>query len=356
MVQPPLSIRPSALRKSKSQDTDDRHPVETVLTTEGIHHEIKIDDNDRRIPLGVDELASARPSFRPAVVGTPPASKGAITSSPIAPQPIAIADAKVIHESMSYRPPRTEPITIPVPGASPISTPHTPTIGKGHAHDPLEDHLFLNIGTGEDCAPVEDACIVSESPSNVDIDVYETAYQEEIQRIREREEALGPKETASSPIDGAPGDGTRLVPRRPTLYLTRRVENIKALRSQDLIIDGGRTRDELKASIKNIVKKSQQSLDTRLESQQQQGKEDLLSRGWRKGRQFKDLVDEAREIIREEERRDGKRWDTAEDTAPQRRSRSRSSTPTPKGSSFSSMGKEVRGSRSGTPALKEEGN
>ncbi|OSS43674.1 hypothetical protein B5807_11555 [Epicoccum nigrum] len=39
IVQPPLSMRPSALRKSKSQDTDNRRPVESVLAAEGVHRD-----------------------------------------------------------------------------------------------------------------------------------------------------------------------------------------------------------------------------------------------------------------------------------------------------------------------------
>lgn len=52
---------------------------------------------------------------------------------------------------------------------------------KGHAHDPLEDRLFLRIGPGADVAesgdPMEEP-IISESPGGVDDDIYEAAYQE----------------------------------------------------------------------------------------------------------------------------------------------------------------------------------
>lgn len=43
IVQPPLSMRPSALRKSKSQDTDNRQPLEGALTTEGVHRDVTVD-------------------------------------------------------------------------------------------------------------------------------------------------------------------------------------------------------------------------------------------------------------------------------------------------------------------------
>ncbi|KAF2012710.1 calmodulin dependent protein kinase [Aaosphaeria arxii CBS 175.79] len=301
IVQPPLSIRPSGLRKSRSQDTDNRRPIETALTTEGIHREIKIDNNIHRVPESINEMASAKPGLRSEVVGSILPSKASITSSPISPKPVALTDAKVIHESMSFRPTPSQPIQIPFVSQS---APATPTIGKGHAHDPLEDTLFLNIGTGEDYLPSsgDDTPVVSESPGAVDIDVYETAYQEEINRIMEKRKQ-----------DGRP----------PTMYLTRRVENTTSLRDSDLIVDSGRTRDELKSNLKALGKRAKKGFDDRAELQRLEGKEDLLSRGWRNVREFKDMVDEAREIVREEER-------------------SRSSTPVGKASS-----------RSGTPVAEK---
>lgn len=104
---------------------------------------------------------------------------------------------------------------------------------RGHAHDPLEDHLYLFIGpsqltdtpkndsngqsTGEtqegiveSPGVVEDNIdfdpvtmpVVSESPGAAEFDIYETAYRKEIDRIRQQ--FLKPA---------------------PTVYLTRRVEN-----------------------------------------------------------------------------------------------------------------------------------
>lgn len=54
IVQPPLSMRPSALRKSKSQDTDNRRPVEGVLAAEGVHRDI--DNHERKCPKAVQML------------------------------------------------------------------------------------------------------------------------------------------------------------------------------------------------------------------------------------------------------------------------------------------------------------
>jgi [calcium/calmodulin-dependent protein kinase] kinase len=93
--------------------------------------------------------------------------------------------------------------------------------GKGQAHDPLEDTLFLSIGTSSDAPAPEpgDAPMVSESPGVVDINVYENAYEEEIRRI------LAAKSTG----------------RRPTLYLTKRVEDVARLRDHQDITNLNRT-------------------------------------------------------------------------------------------------------------------
>lgn len=92
---------------------------------------------------------------------------------------------------------------------------------RGHAHNPLEDHLYLYIGPSTFSGPSvlrdgrpstvaeedEDIPIVSESPGAADMDIYETAYRDEIERIRakiENEELEGGKE--------------------PRVYLNRRVD------------------------------------------------------------------------------------------------------------------------------------
>ncbi|KAH8821671.1 BcCMK3, calcium/calmodulin-dependent protein kinase [Xylogone sp. PMI_703] len=59
---------------------------------------------------------------------------------------------------------------------------------RGHAHDPLDsDPLFLGVGLGnqgDSSTPTEEP-LVAESPTAADFDIYGTAYQEEVKRIRE---------------------------------------------------------------------------------------------------------------------------------------------------------------------------
>lgn len=311
IVQPPMSMRPSVLRKSKSQDTDDRRPIESALTTEGVHHEIRIDEKGRKFPQNASDMAYSKSDIREARRQN---SKGSTASSSHSHQQISVSDAKIIHENMSYRP---APQSAPLPGVVHSSGPTTPTIGKGHAHNPLEDTLFLQIGTGEDCsAAAEDGYIVSESPSNVDINVYEAAYEEEVQRIiNQRKDQY----------------------RRPTLYLTRRVENVKSIRDSDCIFDEGQDhRKDFKKNFKSFVTKTKEDIEARGEMQKlQEGKEGKISRTMRNVREAKRLVEEARERAKIAERE-------------RERERSRSATPARMDSSSSGL------SRSATPVAAEK--
>lgn len=98
--------------------------------------------------------------------------------------------------------------------------PHANTVyevgHKGQAHDPLEDHLYLYVGPstysgvssqGNDddtFMPDEDGPpIVSESPGAADVDIFETAYRDEIERL------------AAQAMEQN---------KEPNVYLTRRVD------------------------------------------------------------------------------------------------------------------------------------
>ncbi|KAJ4405447.1 hypothetical protein N0V91_005187 [Didymella pomorum] len=291
IVQPPLSMRPN-IRKAKSQETDNRRPVEGVLASEGVHRDV-----------------DKHGSFREEAFATQPPTRSTISRAN-APSSLTPGDANVIHDNMSHRPSVTPSVSTPNTLTSGPSTP----IGKGHAHDPLEDTLYLNIGTGEDSASA-DTFFVSESPSNVDINVYEAAYEEEVQRIINQRKDHH---------------------RSPTLYLTRRVEDIKRIRDSDCVFDEGKDIGRgLKGGFKDFVKKTKEDIEARGELQKlQEGKEGKLGRTMRNVREAKRLVEEARERVKIEDRE-------------RERERSRSSTPVPRNNSSGSV--QTRISRSGTP-------
>lgn len=316
IVQPPMSMRPSGLRKSRSEDANDRRPLEGALATEGVHHDIEIDNDIRRIPPGIDRVAHEKPGFRHAISSTRSPTKSGLASFPLSPQPAGITDAKVVHENMSFRPAATtapsKPISIP---SGPVSSAPSTPVGKGHAHDPLQDTLFLDIGTGEDSIPAgTSAHIVSESPGAVDINVYETAYREEVDRIlaRQREALSSPLPTTSNPLSTA-SSTTSIPARRPTLYLTRRLENVKSIirDAPDAVFDHGNnprsshptTPSDLKTGFKGLVEKAKKEIEYRGEWQKlNEGKEGKLSRITRNVREKKRAVEEEREIIRREDR------------------------------------------------------
>ena len=86
---------------------------------------------------------------------------------------------------------------------------------RGQAKDPLEEQLFLRIGPStfsgmstehaddSSFAPDDDIYMVSESPGAADVDIYETAYRDEIERILAR---------------------AKEQEKEPQVYLTRRVD------------------------------------------------------------------------------------------------------------------------------------
>jgi len=171
-----------ALHKSRSSDLDDRRRVESVLTTEGVHHDVQLPDVNLSRGIG------SRMDTSVTMVDAPP------------------DDSHEHHDGHKL---------------SSDELPNHPHVHrqesgeKGHAHDPLdEEPLFLGIGTGSNDsldAPLED--IVAESPTAAEFSIYDTAYQEEVDRIR-----------------AAQG-------KTATVYLTRRVDSKKKYKEDENMVD-----------------------------------------------------------------------------------------------------------------------
>lgn len=182
IVAPPHSSRttPDAT-ESRSVDAHDRRPMEQALTREGVHRHIPIDDEMEKLPAGMDRIVKvvsrSRDEEGPAVI---------YPSKPQAPRDI---------RGLEF--PSDES-------------------AKGHAHDPLKDTLYLDIGVDPDVPDGHGDAehpVLSESPSGVDTNIYEQAYQDEMDRVLQQRG------------------------RAASMYLNRRVEHRDDLRSYTSFLD-----------------------------------------------------------------------------------------------------------------------
>lgn len=203
LVQPPLPFsrpaKPVLEHKTRSEDNFDRKPFEQALTIEGVHRDVNLDDSDpgaqERQDKGAPQLSQTPSESRSdhrSAEHTPEKAKRDLHAKP--------EDHKSHHTKTGS-----------------VSMDHD---GKGHARDPLSEHLYLGLGPGETSRPPSPPA-VSESPLAADSNIYETAYHQEIQRLK-----------------SMPGRST-------TLFLTRRVSHKEEYRQDDDLIRG-RSHDEAK--------------------------------------------------------------------------------------------------------------
>ncbi|KAL9128675.1 MAG: hypothetical protein Q9217_002703 [Psora testacea] len=195
IVQPPLSIsradKPPLFHKTRSVDTHDRRPIEKALVTEGVHRDVDLSNYSVRVE-DREDTAIAYSSQTRSSTNKPETNKseGVGSTSPTSTKRNLGADPK------THRPPQP--------------TSHQ---GKGQAHDPLSDQLYLNLGPGGSSRPPTPPA-VSESPPAAETDIYEIAYREEVERIRATQG------------------------RSATLFLTRRVEKMEDYLKDQSIIKG----------------------------------------------------------------------------------------------------------------------
>jgi len=200
LVQPPLSMsspeKPAVHHRTRSVDTHDRKPLEQVLVTEGVHRDIDLDSYSKDI-LDRDDTAVSYSPTTPTKRRSDH-DKDSSSSSPKTPS----------KRTLNAHPRDHQPVHAAT-APQPIS--HD---GKGQAHDPLTDHLYLGLGTTASSAPPSPPA-VSESPPAVDeANIYETAYHKELARLRaERGKSA-------------------------TLFLTRRVEGKAEYQNDEGLIKG----------------------------------------------------------------------------------------------------------------------
>lgn len=175
-----------ALHKSRSVDMHDRRMVEAALAAEGVHHDIDAPDTKDSRPLITNRMDST------------------------------VTMIHVPHRQDSEDQPHHKGKRIHSEDLPDHPELHSESSGeKGHAHDPLdEEPLFLGIGSGGyDSLDVPPQELVAESPTAAEFNIYDTAYQEEVERIRA---AQGHK---------------------ATVYLTRRVDKKKEYKADENMID-----------------------------------------------------------------------------------------------------------------------
>ena len=198
-VQPPLSMsspeKQQIHHRTRSVDTHDRRPLEQALVAEGVHRDADLTNYEKGILEREDTAVTyspKTPTKRPSDHDKDPSS-----SSPKTPSKRTLNAHPQDHKPLHHA--ATAPVT------------HD---GKGQAHDPLTDHLYLGLGFGASSAPPSPPT-VSESPPAVDEpNIYETAYHKELERLRaERGKSA-------------------------TLFLTRRVEGKEEYQNDEGLIKG----------------------------------------------------------------------------------------------------------------------
>ena len=191
--QPPHRIKrkelplPYLARKAHSDEAFDRDPSEGLLVAEGLHRDI--------VPKDMDNPATSSDKLG-TTLDVPTRSAKADSDQP-GPDFDSDPEEAAINQIPNEHDGPVDPEGLP-PFRSRKKFPHTTDdIGhKGQAHDPLEDHLYLFVGPstfagtstvhdrrGSFMPDEDDVPIVSESPGAADVDIYETAYRDEVERI-----------------------------------------------------------------------------------------------------------------------------------------------------------------------------
>ncbi|KAH6715327.1 BcCMK3, calcium/calmodulin-dependent protein kinase [Leptodontidium sp. MPI-SDFR-AT-0119] len=182
------------LHKSRSATFDQRGHAETALATEGVH-------------------------FQTAAADISPEKPSEEQSAPI------------------YS--KEEPSSDDLPKFTPPTLHHEESGDKGHAQNPLdEEPLFLGIGAGGiDSLEAPPQDIVAESPAAAEFNIYDKAYQEEVDRIR-----------------AAQGHSA-------TVYLTRRVDSKKEYKADENMVEAPKASETVggaTAGFKDLLDKARE--------------------------------------------------------------------------------------------------
>ena len=200
-VQPPLSMsrseKPAANIRTRSVDTHDRRPLEQALVAEGVHRDVNLENYEKALPDREDAAVTYSPK-------TPTKRRSDHDNDPSSSSPKTPSKRTLNAHPQDHRPPVHA-------ATAPASAAHD---GKGQAHDPLTDHLYLGLGPGSSSAPPSPPAVSESPPAVEEPNIYETAYHKELERLRaERGKSA-------------------------TLFLTRRVEGKAEYQNDETLIKG----------------------------------------------------------------------------------------------------------------------
>ena len=167
-------MRPYKVSKSKSMNVDDREPVESKLAGHGTHRQI----GDTEI-LDADPAPSSA-SHTHAINATSSILSGEDAQC-ASPHTTSTTNSSTCDSPCSDQ----SGSSTPSPSHSQSQKPSFDSSGKGHARNPLLDHLFLDIGDGPSSSGTrpDGTKVVCESPAAAEENVYERAYKEEVEHI-----------------------------------------------------------------------------------------------------------------------------------------------------------------------------
>lgn len=214
-VQPPQSMKSvtgEPYHHARSVDSYDRRPIEGALAVEGVHRDIDLTPSNAHFVNPENTKFAQKPFGRPEGHGTEGHSSPTATKRDLHTDPAAHrGNTSTRHREIS----------------------HGDDHGKGHAHDPLSDHLFLGLGSGGgDYRPDPDPPVISESPPAADIEIYEHAYHLEVDRIRSTQG------------------------QQRTLFLTRRVNDRERYEGDENIVDIARNDSEPQSGVAKLIEKA----------------------------------------------------------------------------------------------------
>ena len=201
LVQPPLSILRSEHQpvnsRTRSADTHDRRPLEQALVAEGVHRDIDPESFEKNILDRDDSGVTYSPK-------TPTKRRSDHDKDPSSSSPKNPFKRALNAHPQDHRPP-VHAATAPQPH------PHE---GRGQAHDPLTDHLYLGLGPKATSEPPSPPTVSESPPAVEEPNIYETAYHKELERLRAKRG------------------------KSATLFLTRRVEGKEEYQNDETLIKG----------------------------------------------------------------------------------------------------------------------